>query len=197
MSGEVFTPKRIIIRGKVTELLVPGEGGSLDSAVDAQTDQQALAGAFTRTIYADPPGAFIFVCHCGFKRRVTYSETNFRCERGGVGPACQCPILWCRKLKDSGEVDDYGQPIMVDDTVDELVEIVEEFSGKRKKVKVPRPQFIGRMVGELRAEEMRRRVARGEPAVANPTNEVNKLQYETSKQQFDRKKAEEAKRVKE
>ncbi len=189
MANEVFSPKRIITRGMIRKLVVPGEGGSIDGAVNAQTDAEALTGSHTFTLAADPPGAFIFECHCGHMRRVTFMETNFRCERGGVGSDCTCPILWSRKLKDSGEVDDEGKPIMVDDTVDETVEVVDELSGKRRKVKVPRPQFIGRLVGELKAEEFARRKARGEAPVANPTNEIVNLQYETQKQQMEKRLA--------
>lgn len=195
MAGEVFAPKRIITRGTIKKLVVPGAGGSLDGAVNPQNEQEALTGAFTRTLAADPPGGFLFECHCGWIRRVTYSETNFRCENGGVGNDCKCPILWTRKQKDSGEVDDNGKPIFVDDTVDETITVVDDVSGKKSKMRVPRPQFVGRLVGELRAEEFRRRAERGEPAVANPTNEVVMLNIESSKQQMERKLAE--KRAKE
>ena len=198
MSGETFLPKKIITRGKVTRLVIPGQAGSLDGAFDAPNDQQAMTGAFTQTLAADPPGAMIFVCHCGHMRRVTYSETNFRCEKGGVGNDCTCPILWKRKLKDSGEIDENtGAPILIDDTVDEMVEVVDELTGKKAKMKVARPQFEGRLVGELKAEELRRRAAKGETVYANPTNEVTMLNYQTSKQQMDKKMAAERAKQKE
>lgn len=188
MSGEVFKPKRIILKGRIKEQVMPGT----DGAVNEQTEQEALTGSFTRTLYADPPGAFIFVCACGWKRRVIYSETNFRCERGGPG-STECDILWMRKMRPTGEVNADGKEVMEDDTVLEEVELVEEFSGKRVKTKVPRPQFVGRKIGELRAEEFRARKARGEEPVANPSNVAITTKIESAKQQFESKKASRAK----
>jgi hypothetical protein len=180
MAGEIFKPKRIILKGKIKELVVPG----IDGAVDEQSEEQAVTGAFSRTLYADPPGAYIFVCHCGHKRRVTHSETNFRCERGGVG-SNDCDIIWYRKQRPSGEVDAEGHEIMEDDTIEETLKIIDEYSGKPRTVKVPRPQFIGRKVGEMRAEEFRARAARGEANFANPTNTIVQTNIISSKQQFD------------
>lgn len=185
MANEVFHPKKIILQGRIKELVVPGADGAVDGE---QSEEQAMTGAFTRTTHVDPPGAFIFVCHCGHKRRVTYAETNFRCERGGIG-SMDCDILWSRKQKASGEVDENGRPIMEDDTVEETVTVTDQYSGKPRKVKVPRPQFYGRKVGELRAEEFRKRAARGEAIIASPTNEVVNLNYETEKQRMDKAKA--------
>lgn len=193
MSGEVFAPKKIILKGRIKKLVVPGQDGAVNAE---QNDEEALTGAFTQTITVDPPGAFIFVCHCGHMRRVVYSETNFRCEKGGVG-SMDCDILWSRRLKKSDEFDDQGRPVMVDDTVEETIEVIDEYSGKKRRVKVPRPQFYGRKVGELRAEEFARRDAKGEPRYANPSDTIIMTNMETHKQQFDRKKAEEAKKAKE
>lgn len=189
MSGEIFSPKKIILKGRIKELVVPGRDGAVDAD---QSDEQALTGSFTRTLHADAPGAFIFVCHCGWKRRVTYEETNFRCERGGVG-SNDCDILWQRKRKAvPGEFDAMGRPLFEDDVVDETIEVIDEYSGKKRKVKVPRPQFIGRKVGELRAEEFAARDARGEARFANPTNDKIMVNIESAKQQFDKKVAEKA-----
>jgi len=127
----------------------------------------------TRHLNADPPGAFIFVCACGHKRRVTHSETNFRCERGGVGPSCECDIIWYRKQRPTEEVDENGQTIYEDETVKEPIEVVDEFSGKKSKKMVDVPVFYGRKVGEVRAEEFKRRRDAGQPIFANPSDHVN------------------------
>ena len=190
MAGEIYHPRKIILKGSIKELVTPGSDGAVDGN---QSDEMALTGSFTRTLNTDPPGAFIFVCHCGHKRRVTYEEANFRCERGGIG-SNECDILWCRKRKKSeGEYDDMGRPLMEDETVMEQIEVIDEYSGKKRKVQVPRPQFIGRKVGEMRAEEFARRDARGEARYANPTNDKVMLNIETAKETMAKKLAEKAK----
>ena len=186
MAGEIFKPRRIITRGTIKELVRPG----LDGSADEQSEEQALTGSFTRTLAADPPGAFIFECHCGHKRRVTYEEKNFRCERGGIG-AMDCDILWTRKQKESEEIDENGKNIMVDDTVDETIEVVDDVSGKKRKMRVPRPVFVGRKVGELKAEEFARRKARGEPVYVVTSNEVVQTTVLTEKQQRQLREAQE------
>lgn len=183
MSGEVFAPKRILLRGNIVETVNVGQ--MIDGAIDiSMSPEMAMTGMATRRISADPPGAFIFVCHCGHKRRVTHSETNFRCERGGVGPNCECDILWKRKIKPTGEVGEDGLPLYEDETTMETIEVVDEFSGKKEKKKVAVPIFVGRKVGELRAEDLKARMAAGEKdPYAGPSDHVSLKQYGGAKQE--------------
>jgi hypothetical protein len=181
-SGEEFKPKRIMLRGNIVETVNIGQ--MIDGAVDIDmTPEMALTGMATRRLSADPPGAFIFVCHCGWKRRVTHTETNFRCERGGVGVDCKCDILWKRQQKKTDEVDENGMPVYADVTVPETVEAVDEYSGKTIKRKIDVPVFIGRKVGELRAEEFARRKEAGEPIYSNPSDHKDMRQYGNQKQE--------------
>ncbi len=175
MPGETFVPKKIMLRGDIVETV--SLANMIDGSVDITvTPEMAMTGMATRRLSADPPGAFIFVCACGWKRRVVHAETNFRCERGGVGPDCKCDIIWFRKQKKTDEVNEQGLPIYEDETVIETIDRVNEFNGKTEKVKVPVPVFIGRKVGEVRAEEMKRRKAAGEVEVSHPSNHVNMVQ---------------------
>jgi hypothetical protein len=172
MPGETFTPKRILLRGDLVETV--NLATMIDGSVDINmSPEMVMTGMATRRLAADPPGAFIFVCHCGWKRRVVHTETNFRCERGGVGPECKCDIMWFRKQRKTEEVNSQGQPIYEDETTMETLEMVDEFSGKPSKRKVAVPVFIGRKVGEVRAEEMKRRAAAGEEQVAHPNDVVS------------------------
>ena len=190
---ETFKPRRIITRGEISRIVTMGKDGCIDAA---SLESSFQTGHFTQTLKADPPGGFLFECHCGHIRRVTYSETNFRCERGGVGKDCVCDILWRRLQKDSGEVDQDGRPIFKDDTTEETIEVVDDVTGTKMKMKVPRPQFVGYRVGVLRAQEFAARKARGEAEIANPTNEVIMTHYETSKQQMEKRVAAERQKQK-
>jgi hypothetical protein len=81
--------------------------------------------------------------------------------------------MWFRKQRKTEEVNSQGQPIYEDETTMETLEMVDEFSGKPSKRKVAVPVFIGRKVGEVRAEEMKRRAAAGEEQVAHPNDVVS------------------------
>ena len=175
MGGETYVPRKILLRGDIVETV--NMASMIDGSVDINmSPEMVMTGMATRRLSADPPGAFIFVCHCGWKRRVVHTETNFRCERGGVGPECKCDIMWFRKQKKTDEVGIDGRPIYEDETTVETLEVVDDFSGKKEKRKVNVPVFIGRKVGEVRAEEMKRRHEAGEPEFYNPSNHVNMKQ---------------------
>lgn len=186
MAGEVYKPKRIMLRGNITETV------NLNALVDGSVDlsvspELAITGMATRHLNADPPGAFIFICHCGHKRRVIHTETNFRCERGGVGDACECKIVWFRKQRKTDELSDEGLPVYEDETVQETVEAIDEYSGKTIKRKIDVPVFIGRPLGEVRAEGLKEKMARtGKDPFAGPNDVVNLKQVGGAKQESKR-----------
>jgi len=163
---EKVRPKRVILRGGVREIVT----GMQDGKVDFQGEGQAVAGVFTRTLKVDPPGALIFECVCGHKRRVLHSEKTFRCERGGW-PKPDCDILWTRRQKMSNEFDEEtGQPLWEDETEEVELEVIEEFTGKRKKAMVPCPIFEGRKLSEVKREEYARRRSLGLVESDQPQN---------------------------
>lgn len=172
MAGEVFKPKRVLTRGAIKEMVGQSQMGETGKVDFEQTDQQAIEGVFTRRVSADPPGGFIFVCACGHKRRVTGEETNFTCERGGVSMNPECDIEWKRLRKKTGEVDENGDDVYEEVATQETVEVPDEFTGKKRKVKIDVPVFEGRRIGEVKRAEFARRKAAGEEVQAQPTNTI-------------------------
>lgn len=174
-----FKPRSVRTRGAIKELIGPGQMGGVGKVDYEQSDSEAAAGMFTRRLVADPPGGFIFECHCGHKRRVTGEETNFFCERGGwTDGKTECQIVWSRKrVKVEGEFDEEGRDVYEDVTEQETIEVPDEYTGKKRKVKIDVPVFEGRFVGDVKKAEFARRKAAGEEVQAQPTNTVIQTTY--------------------
>ena len=89
----------------------------------------------------------------------------------------ECDIFWTRLRKKTGEVDENGNDIYDEVTTQETVEVPDEFTGKKRKVKIDVPVFEGRRLGEVKKAEFARRKAAGEEVQAQPTNTVVKTEY--------------------
>jgi hypothetical protein len=173
MAGEVFKPKGVKTRGSFVEQVPSSQMGGAGKVDFEQDEANALNGSWTRRLVADPPGGFIFICHCGHKRRVVGEETNFFCERGGwTDGKTECDIEWRRMRKPTGEFDETGGEIHEDITEVQVIEVMDEFTGRKRKVKIDVPIFVGRRVGEVKREEFAKRKASGQVEVANPSNQV-------------------------
>lgn len=176
--GKTFKPKGVQTRGSIKDLVNPSQLGGAGKIDYAQSDSEATAGVFTRRLVADPPGGFLFHCQCGHIRRVTGEELNFFCEYSGwTDGKTSCAdgkvIQWSRLRKPvEGEIDEEGNQLYEDVTTDETIEVPDEYTGKKRKVKIAVPVFEGRYLGDVKREEMRRRKAAGEELEANPSNMV-------------------------
>lgn len=185
-QGKTFKPKGIYTRGAFTETVGQNQMGASGRVDYEQTENDAALGQFTRRLVADPPGGFIFVCACGWKRRVTGEETNFHCEATGWNDQGQTfcldgktSILWSRLRKPlEGEFDEFGGQAYEDITTEETVEVPDEYTGKKRKIKIQVPVFEGRLLGDVKREEFARRKAAGEPVQVNPSNVVMMNTYE-------------------
>lgn len=178
MAGQVFKPKGVKTRGAIKEMVKGDQMGAVGKVDFEQSESDAAAGYWTRRLVADPPGGFIFICHCGFKRRVTGEETNFFCERGGWHEGkTDCPIEWKRLRTKTEEFDEQGGEIWEDVTETETIEVPDEFTGRKRKIKIDVPVFIGRLVGEVKNEEFKRRKAAGEMESAQPSNTIINTTY--------------------
>lgn len=156
------------------EIKMPVQGGlMMDGAWDlkaAQNSELVMRGIGVKTLSSDigksnakveTPTAFLFVCKCGFIRRVVDSEVNFTCERPKDDRGDGCNIFWSKEVSPSTEK--YNP-----ETGDPLMEVVLEEMAAPSGRKYMLPRITGRYIHEVRREEFARRKARGEPETAQP-----------------------------
>lgn len=184
MAGETFKPKRVLMRGTIKETVGIGAltAGSVDIPEGEEAQMQAASGIFTRRVVCEPPGAWIFECECGHKRRILDSERNFACEAEMVGRP-KCDIIWTTKPRGSGEFDDNGDEIMVPEMEKQTITVNDEWTKKPRKVTVEIPIFIGRRKGDVMRASRQAQAASGEGTqFSQPTNTINKLQVQDGSQ---------------
>lgn len=162
------------------EIRTPVQGGlMMDGSWDrqaAQNPNMLAAGIGVKRLVSDigktygaveAPTAFLFVCKCGFIRRVVDSEVNFTCERPRNDQGEGCNIYWSKEVASSQSKYD-------PETGDPLMEVVvEECETPKLKRKYLLPRITGRYVNEVKREEFARRKARGEQEVAQPILEAS------------------------
>lgn len=166
-EGRKFKPGRIWTKGGFKGMRGLGEDGRVDLH---STD---LTGMSTYHVKVDPPGAILFECVCGYRRRVTSEEKHFRCEVEREYPNRKCNVLWHKDREKSGEFDDEtGDAIFVDAKVEQEEERVDEETGKLRKVKVKVPKIWGEYVGEAKRRSKLERDARGEVSYEQGPQEV-------------------------
>jgi hypothetical protein len=135
--------------------------GSMDGAWDFQA---ASRGFGMRRVHADigksttdieTPTAFVFVCECGYSRRVIVeTEQSFTCERPNASGAPGCGIIWQQVLEESDEVNVKNGGFVKRPVYEEKSSI-----GKIQR-KYMMPKIRGRYVKDMvRETELARRAA--------------------------------------
>lgn len=84
---------------------------SMDGSWDMTAAQKGLglrrvaADIGQSTAEIQIPCAFVFVCECGYARRVVDSEHSFTCERPNPSGGNGCGIIWQVETEDGNDVD--------------------------------------------------------------------------------------------
>lgn len=143
------------------------------TTMDGSWDFQAMQrGVGMRRVSADigksnteieTPTAFVFVCDCGYARRVVDSEHAFTCERPNAAGAPGCGIIWSVELEEGGEINPENGGVI-------RKPIYEERATPKTGRRYMMPKISGRYIADMRRETMEARKAAGQPLIEQPEN---------------------------
>lgn len=107
----------------------------------------------------ETPTGFVFICHCGYSRRVIDSEHAFSCERPNEKGEKGCGIIWEKELSQSDEIDPRTGNPLNKPVLEERVSI------GRIQRKYLMPKIKGRYIADMRRETWEARKAAGKPTL--------------------------------
>ena len=106
----------------------------------------------------ETPCGMVFICQCGYARRVIDSEFSFTCERPNAKGEKGCGIIWEKELYESDEIDPKTGNPLKKPVLEERMSI-----GKVQR-KYLMPKIKGRYVADMRRETYEARKAAGQAA---------------------------------
>lgn len=137
--------------------------GTMDGAWDFTAMQRGLG---MRRVSADigksssevqTPTGFVFVCNCGYARRIIDSEQSFTCERPNASGAPGCGIIWSMTLEDSDDVSPKNGNLL------KRPVLVERSAIGKMARKYMMPEIVGRYISDMQRETALARKAAGIP----------------------------------
>lgn len=137
----------------------------MDGSWDFQAAQKGLgmrrvaADIGKSTTEIETPTGFVFVCSCGYARRVVDSEQAFTCERPNSSGESGCGVLWNVEVSDSEEVDQKTQSFI-------KKPIYEERIAPKTNRKYMMPKIKGKLLAEARRETVLARQKAGQPTAS-------------------------------
>lgn len=139
---------------------------SMDGSWDMQAAQRGLglrrvaADIGQSTTEIQTPCGFVFVCECGYARRVVDSEHSFTCERPNASGQKGCGIIWQVQLEQGDEVDPKTGEL-------KNVPVYTERSTIGKMQRTYRmPNITGMYIADMRRETLAARKAAGKPSLS-------------------------------
>lgn len=136
---------------------------TMDGAWDFQAMQKGLG---MRRVAADVgesatevqvPSGFVFVCECGYARRVIDSEHSFTCERPNASGPSGCGIIWNVEVEDSDMVNPKNGNLMKRPILEERSAI-----GKMAR-KYMMPKIKGQYIADMMRDTALARIATKTP----------------------------------